>query len=183
MAATIEPQRPALKHLSPSITTSQVTNLHGVLLSLARNPTFPTAWTISSTVAFPSSKYTIASFSLKLTSAFFTPLSPSRALLTMEGQPPQVMPSIRSVIWLSPVVSTASLPDPQPTRGTTKQSDNTIETIEDITSPSADNPTLAPGKNPAIKQLLPSPWPAPATPGWSFSQQTSSRCWSNAVFL
>ncbi len=166
----IEPHRPALKHLSPSITLSQVTNLHGLLFSVARNPTFPTARTISSTVAFPSSKYTNASFLLKLTSAFFTPLSPSRALPTMVGQPPQVMPSIRRVIWLRPVVSTASLPDPQPTRVTTKQSDKTIERILDITSPSANNPTLTPGKNPAAKPQRPSMWPAPATPNWSFSQ-------------
>ncbi len=114
IAAMIEPQRPALKHFPPSMAFPLTATYHGARFSEARKPTRPTARTISSIFAFPSSKKTTASSLLKLTSAFMTPSSPSRALFTMIGQPPQVIPSMRNVAWLRPVISTASLPDPQP---------------------------------------------------------------------
>src|SRR5215475_10468782 len=61
--------------------------------SVARKPRRPTAAIICSTVTWAGSKATTASFDLRLTSARFTPFSPSRAFLTATGQAPHVIPS------------------------------------------------------------------------------------------
>src|SRR5215467_1674957 len=61
--------------------------------SVARKPRRPMAAIICSTVTWAGSKATTASFDLRLTSAPFTPFSPSRAFLTATGQAPHVIPS------------------------------------------------------------------------------------------
>jgi len=62
-------------------------------LADALKPRRLTASTICSTVTWAGSKVTRACLSRKLTSALWTPLSPSRARLTAMGQDPHVIPS------------------------------------------------------------------------------------------